>query len=128
MGLPPTDIFFVQDLYDGKGVNGIEPWEPPVPWDPGWNNFTSPGNITNVSKADLADPTQFTEMYMKPSQYGYGYGFQDSKLVFFGTSVLLLHVLLCVVYVAWILGVGEYTSVGWNSLGEVSYRAEYATS
>ena len=75
-----------------------------------------------MSKADLADPAQFIEMYMKPSQYGYGYGFQDSKLVFFGTGVLLLHVLLCVVYVAWMLGVGEYKNVGWNSLGEVSHR------
>jgi hypothetical protein len=61
------------------------------------------------------------EMSMNPSRYGYGYGFLESKLVFFGTSVLLLHVAMCLVYVVWILGMGEYRHAGWVSLGEVRH-------
>ncbi|KAE9374316.1 hypothetical protein N431DRAFT_556649 [Stipitochalara longipes BDJ] len=116
MNHPSTDMFLVQDLYYDEVVT----WNPPEPGDqPGYDNETAPGEVKTVSKADLADPTRFTEMYMNPARYGYGYGFQDSKLVFFGTSVLLLHVALCVVYVAWILGVGEYRGTGWGSLGEL---------
>jgi hypothetical protein len=28
---------------------------------------------------------------------------------------------MCLVYVIWILGMGEYRSAGWSSLGEVSW-------
>jgi hypothetical protein len=108
-----TDLFIVQDLYYGSVVV----FEPPE------YNITMPGQITTISKADLTDPTRFTEMYMDPSRYGYGYGFQDSKLVYFGASILLLHVAICFVYIIWILGMGEYRSAGWGSLGEVSHRA-----
>jgi hypothetical protein len=108
------DLFIVQDLYYGSVVV----FEPPTP---GYN-FTIPGQITTISKADLADPTRFTEMYMDPSRYGYGYGFQDSELVYFGASILLLHVAICFVYIIWILGMGKHRSAGWGSLGEVSHR------
>ncbi len=77
--------------------------------------------VHSVSKADLADPAKFMEIDMHPSRYGYGYGFRESKLVFFGASVLLLHVGLCLVYIVWILGMGEYSNAGWTSLGEVSH-------
>jgi hypothetical protein len=100
-----ANIFVVQDLYYGD----IVPFFPPDDN----TNYTLPGQVTTVSKTDLADPTKFTEMYVKPSRYGYGYGFQDSKLAVFGAAILLLHVVMCLVYVIWILGMGEYRSTGW---------------
>jgi hypothetical protein len=104
-------LLIVQNL-DGSIVY----FEPPE------DNYIDPGQITTISTADLADPTRFTEIYMDPSRYGYGYSFQDSKLVYFGASILLLQVSMRFIYVIWILGIGEYTSAGWGSLGEVSHR------
>jgi hypothetical protein len=107
-----TDIFVIQDLYYGVVVQFFPPEDN--------DNSTSLGQVTTISRAGLADPTRFTGIYIKPSRYGYGYGFQDSKLAVFGATILFLHVAMCLVYVIWILGMGEYRSAGWSSLGEVS--------
>jgi hypothetical protein len=110
-----SDLFLVQDLYFGSVVSAESLA----------SNNTVPGQITTISNADFADPARFTEIYMEPQRYGYGYGFQDSKLVYFGASILLLHVVLCLVYVIWLLGISEHKRVGWDSLGEVGHRVNH---
>lgn len=72
-----------------------------------------------ITKAEFEDPTRFTEIYMPLSRWGYGWGFQDSILVYVGVTILLVHVGLTVVYVGWILGKGDFLAVGWESMGEL---------
>ncbi|RDW75517.1 hypothetical protein BP6252_06659 [Coleophoma cylindrospora] len=103
----PSDIFLVQDLYNDYAVQSASVY----------------GRVMNISQADFLDPSKFTEMYMPASRWGYGYGFQSSNLVIFGATIILLHVVLCVVYIAWTLGAGEYRSAGWDSIGELVWMA-----
>ena len=56
---------------------------------------------------------------MPMSRWGYGYGFEDSVLVYFGLVILLLHAAISIPYVVWILSRGAYKSVGWTTLGEL---------
>jgi hypothetical protein len=105
-----SNIYLVQDLYAGYVL----------PFDDG---FKLQGQFTNLTEADFNNGTMFTELVMTTSRYGYGYGFQDSKLIYVGTCVLLLHLALCVAYIAWILGSGEYQGAGWETIGELIWMA-----
>jgi hypothetical protein len=100
-----NNVYLVQDLY----------WGHVLPFDDG----NLQGQFTNLTEADFNDWTRFTELAMMTTRYGYGYGFQDSKLIYVGTCVLLLHLALCVVYIAWILGTGECQGAGWETIGEL---------
>jgi hypothetical protein len=102
----PSDVYFAQSLYDE-----IDQWAGTYSHGP------------NISQADFADPNKFLEIYMPASRWGYGYGFQDSKLIFVGSAVLLLHAALCFSYVGWTLGLGEYRSGGWDTIGELLLMA-----
>jgi hypothetical protein len=59
---PTPTIFLVQNLYYGAVVDSLPPQDS--------DNFTLPSHATTANKADLADPSRFTEIYMKPSRYG----------------------------------------------------------
>jgi hypothetical protein len=80
-------------------------------------DITSNGWIRNVTKADLADTSRFTEIKMPIGRWGYGYGFHDSILIYFGVMLLLIHAIAALVYVVWIITRGEYEDAGWDSIG-----------
>lgn len=75
------------------------------------------GRIHGLSMQDFRDPERFTEIFISGARWGYGYGFHDSILIYFGVVVLLVHVLLSLVYVAWILWMGDYLDAGWDTIG-----------
>jgi hypothetical protein len=101
-----SNIYLVQNFYAGHVL----------PFDGGVN---LQGQFKNLTEADFNDWTRFTELVMMTTRYGYGYGFQDSKLIYVGTCVLMLHLALCVAYIAWILGNGECQGAGWETIGEL---------
>ncbi|KAH6716058.1 hypothetical protein BKA61DRAFT_733864 [Leptodontidium sp. MPI-SDFR-AT-0119] len=74
---------------------------------------------TNLTKADFEDTSRFTEIHMKVSRYGYGYGFQDSILIYVSAVVLLLHATICFAYLAWVLSVGVYPGEQVVTVGEL---------
>lgn len=61
----------------------------------------------SISDADFKDSTENTEIVFGASRHGYEYGFEVSRLGFFGAVILLRTVALCVVYVVWIFGMGK---------------------
>ncbi|KAF8847491.1 hypothetical protein BDZ45DRAFT_811538 [Acephala macrosclerotiorum] len=107
----PNDIFYIQDLFasdTGSTCNEV----------PGETNGY--GQIQGVTKQDLQDTTRFTEMRFDASRWGYGYGFEGSTLIYVGVVVLLLHVAVCLIFVAWSVGVGEgVRKAGWETIGEL---------
>jgi hypothetical protein len=109
----PSDVFYVQNLFASDLGSTIM----------NFNGSYGYGQVTGISKADFADTSRFLEMYMPASRWGYGYGFQDSRLIYLGTVVLLLHVLLCVVYLLWMLGFGKFKRGEWGSIGELVLMA-----
>ena len=85
-------------------------------------NLDGSGSIQNITAKDLHDPSRFIEIRMALSRYGYGYGFTDSKLICVGVTVLSLHLLLCVVHVAWTFiewWRGCAVSLGLRTVGEL---------
>ena len=85
-------------------------------------NNDGSGSIQNITAEDLHDPSRFVEIRMALSRYGYGYGFTDSKLIYVGVTVLSVHLLLCVVHVAWMFiewWRGCAVSVGLRTVGEL---------
>ena len=75
--------------------------------------------VHDITKANFENPDNYTEIHISTSRWGYGWGFQDSKLIYVGVTLLLLHVALCVAYIVWILSMGDYRSAGWESIGEL---------
>ena len=73
--------------------------------------------VTNITKAEFEDSSKFTEIRISTSRWGYGYGFQDSKMIFVGVTLLLVHAAICIVYMSWILSKGDYRSAGYDSIG-----------
>ncbi|PVH87104.1 hypothetical protein DL98DRAFT_525846 [Cadophora sp. DSE1049] len=73
----------------------------------------------NLTAADFQDATRFTEIRMKMSRYGYGYGFQDSILIYVGTVVLLLHATMSVVYIIWVVSMAKHLDTDDRTVGKL---------
>ena len=99
-----TDPYLVQNVYDDI-VQLSSNYEPDI------------YRVKNITKAELEDPKRFTEIQILTSRWGYGYGFQDSTLIYVGVALLLLHAAISIVYIVWILSKGDYRSAGFDSIG-----------
>jgi hypothetical protein len=81
------------------------------------NAFYDEGSSA-LSQSDFDDLSRFTEIDMPMSRYGYGYGFADSRLIYFAIVVLFVHIAVCIAHIVWI-AVSRVERLGWDSLGEL---------
>jgi hypothetical protein len=96
----PKDFFLVQNIYDGIVQS-------------------STGLVKNITEADFKDTSRFLEMHIDTSRWGYGYGFEDSTLIYVATIVLLLDVAFAFAYLVWILIMGEFEKWAWESIDDL---------
>lgn len=83
-------------------------------YDDGFSKYRS-----NLTLKDFKDATKFTEIRMKMSRYGYGYGFQDSILIYVGAIILLLHAVLSVTYIAWVVSKAKHPGTDDRTVGKL---------
>ena len=98
------DPYLVQNLYDEVALYAS-------------NHGVNDTRVHNINKAQFEDPTKFTELHISTSRWGYGYGFQGSRLIYVAVLILLLHAAICIVYITWILWKGDYRDAGYDSIG-----------
>ena len=56
---------------------------------------------------------------MDMSRYGYGYGFQDSILIYVGVVVLLIHATMSVVYIIWVVSIAKLPATDDRTVGKL---------
>ena len=111
----PSDVYYVQNYAESPGST-----ETSLNETTGKTQLVQPSmQVLGISKSAFADESRFTEMRFSSSRWGYGYGFQESRLIFLGAVVLLLHVLVCVVFVGWVMTVADGGKNGWETIGEL---------
>ncbi|KAH8816001.1 hypothetical protein F5884DRAFT_852464 [Xylogone sp. PMI_703] len=116
----PSNVFYVQDLFASRpGSTSMYLNETT-----GQMQLAQPGRqVTNISKQDFEDAARFVEMRFKTARWGYGYGFEESKLIYVGVVILLIHVLLCIVFIGWMVVAGEDGRRAWETIGELVFAA-----
>jgi hypothetical protein len=73
---------------------------------------------SRFSQSEFDDLSRFTEIDMPMSRYGYGYGFADSRLIYFAIVILFIHIAVCIAHIVWV-SVSRVERLGWDSLGEL---------
>lgn len=81
--------------------------------------------ITNITIADLQDPSKYTEIYLPLFRYGYGYGFRGVT-IYIAVTVLLIHTLLVLIYMVFVCCTG-ISSGAWSNIGEMLVLAMNST-
>ncbi|KUJ24656.1 uncharacterized protein LY89DRAFT_713453 [Mollisia scopiformis] len=111
----PEDVYYVQDFYaEFPGST-----EMIVNQTTGQSQLAEAKyQVLGISLQDFEDDSRFLEMKFAASRWGYGYGFQESRLIFVGVVVLLLHVVLCLGFMGWVLVMGD-RGRAWESIGEL---------
>ena len=80
----------------------------------------TPGDFADMTDDKLGllhDPTKYVRIHLPMSRYGYEYGFRGVT-IYIATSILLLHVLLCLFNIRSILSRGR-SSDAWTSMSEM---------
>lgn len=78
----------------------------------GWESFQNKTTLAHFRGAD-----KFVELAFQMKAYGYGSGFYNSVLTYFGIAAILLHAVFTIIYIFWLFWKGDYQDGGWDTIG-----------